>query len=59
MTLELAKYIQANSLDNQPIFQQLIIPGMEEFLKKTNTELKLTSCLTPHTRQGFKSLRHS
>ena len=59
MTLELAKYIQANSPDTQPEFKQLIIPGMEEFMEKTNTKLKLTSCLTPHTRQSFKSLRHS
>lgn len=37
MTLEPAKDIQANSPDNQPKFQQLIIPGMEEFLKKQHS----------------------
>ena len=59
MILKCAKDIQANSLDNQPKFQQLIIPGMEEFVEKTNTKPKLTSCTTPHNRQGFKSLANS
>jgi hypothetical protein len=59
MTLKGAKDIQTNTLDNQPEFQELIIPGMEEFIEKSNTKPKLTSCTTPHTRQGFKSLRHS
>lgn len=34
MNLESAKNTPVNNLDNQPKFQQLIIPGMEEFLKK-------------------------
>jgi hypothetical protein len=55
----LEKFPNRNSLDNQSEFKQLIIPGMEEFMEKTNTQLKLTSCLTPRTRQGFKSLANS
>jgi hypothetical protein len=34
MTLEDARDMQANNLDNQPGFQQLISPGMEEFFEK-------------------------
>jgi hypothetical protein len=56
MTLEPAKDIQANSPDNQPKFQQLIIPGMEEFLGKNNTQVKQKSCTTPLKRQGFKDV---
>ena len=59
MTLEPAKDIQANSPDNQPKFHQLIIPGMEKFLKKNNTQVKQKSFTTPLTRQGFKSLANS
>ncbi len=59
MNLKSAKDMQANSLDNQPKSQQLVIPGMEKFMEKTNTQIKLTSCLTPHTCQGFKSLANS
>jgi hypothetical protein len=59
MALEPAKDIQANSLDTQPKFQQLIIPGMEEFLEKNNTQVKQKSSPTPLNRQGFKSLANS
>jgi hypothetical protein len=59
MTLELAKYIQANSPDTQPEFKQLIIPGMEDFMEKNNAEIQLTSCTNPSIRQGFKSLANS
>ncbi len=59
MALEPIQNIKTNSPANRPEFKQLIIPGMEKFMEKTNTQIKLTSCLTPHTRQGFKSLRHS
>ena len=59
MTLELAKCMQANNPDIQPEFKQLIIPGMEEVMEKTNTKIQLTSCTTPRTRQGFKSLANS
>lgn len=59
MSLEPAKFIPTNNPANQPEFKQLIIPGMEEFLEKTNTQLKFTSCTTPHTRQGVKSVANS
>ncbi len=59
MTLEPAKDIQANSPDNQPNFQQLIIPGMEEFFEKNNTQVKQKSSTTSLNRQGFKSLANS
>ncbi|HEY9631852.1 MAG TPA: hypothetical protein V6D14_00500 [Coleofasciculaceae cyanobacterium] len=59
MTLEVAKYLQENSPDTQPQFKQLIIPGMEEVMEKTNTKIQLTSCINPRTRQGLKSLANS
>ncbi len=49
MALEPIQYIKTNSPANRPEFKQLIIPGMEEFVEKTNTKPKLTSCTTPHT----------
>jgi hypothetical protein len=54
MTLEFSKNTPANSLDTQPKFQQLIIPGMEEFLEKNNTQVKQKSSPTSLNRQGFK-----
>ncbi len=54
MNLEFAKNTPANSLDTQLKFQQLIIPGMEEFLEKNNTQVKQKSSTTPLNRQGFK-----
>jgi hypothetical protein len=59
MNLEFHKNTPVNNPENQPKFQQLIIPGMEEFFKKNNTQVKQKSFTTLLTRQGFKSLANS
>src|SRR4028119_551718 len=52
MNLKCARDMQAKSLDNQPEFQQLIIPGMEEFLEKINHKLILFGVIDDTFRKG-------